>query len=378
MILGDFGADVLRIDRPDQSLKTPNVMNSKWNLERLLHVSNCALNRNKKSIALNFKAEEGRQVFRQLAETADVIIEGFRPGIVKKLGIDYESLVEINPEVIYCSLSGFGQTGPYANLPGHDPTYTALGGALNMIGEANRKPVLPMNFIADMAGAALHGTIGILLALLAKNNTGKGQFIDISYTDSVASLNMPFAYDYLNYGTDYGRGNTPFNGLLPCIAVYETKDNKYISIGCLEPWFWENLCHFVGKDDFIAHEFDEGPMRQEMFAYLNNFFRTKTRDEWFDLMKDKNIPVGKVYSLDEVFQDPQLRHREMLQEINQPDGTREMTVGIAIKLLNTPGQIRKSAPVVGENTREVLLQIGYTDIQIEELKAKGTVGTVQN
>jgi crotonobetainyl-CoA:carnitine CoA-transferase CaiB-like acyl-CoA transferase len=348
-----------------------------WSLDRLLEVQNRAFNRNKKSIALDFKSEEARHIFYKLAESADVIIEGFRPGVAKRLGIDYKTIKGINPMIIYCSLSGFGQSGPYVELPGHDPTYIAMGGALNMIGEADRPPIIPMNFIADFAGAALHGAIGILLALTARNKTGKGQYIDISYTDTVASLITPFAFDFLNYGVDYTRGGTPLNGGFPCIMVYATKEGKYISLGCLEPWFWENLCHFIGRDDFIPYQFDEGEKRREIFAYMRQFFMTKGRDEWFDLMKDKNIPVGKVYSLSEVFSDPQLQHRQMLQEVPLPDGSKEKTIGIAIKLSDTPGEIRSPAPARGANTKEILLGLGYTEEMVIELAQQGCISLVE-
>lgn len=377
MLLSDFGADVLRVDRPSQPASRKGLERSVWSLDRLLEVQNRAFNRNKKSIALDFKSEEARHIFYKLAESADVIIEGFRPGVAKRLGIDYKTIKGINPMIIYCSLSGFGQSGPYVELPGHDPTYIAMGGALNMIGEADRPPIIPMNFIADFAGAALHGAIGILLALTARNKTGKGQYIDISYTDTVASLITPFAFDFLNYGVDYTRGGTPLNGGFPCIMVYATKEGKYISLGCLEPWFWENLCHFIGRDDFIPYQFDEGEKRREIFAYMRQFFMTKGRDEWFDLMKDKNIPVGKVYSLSEVFSDPQLQHRQMLQEVPLPDGSKEKTIGIAIKLSDTPGEIRSPAPARGANTKEILLGLGYTEEMVIELAQQGCISLVE-
>ena len=373
MILSDFGAEVLRIDRPSQSKSSQRTEHSVWSFERALEVGNRAFNRNKKSIVLNFKSEEARQIFYRLAKSADVIVEGFRPGVTKRLGIDYETIKEINPKIIYCSLSGYGQSGPYVELPGHDVTYIAMGGALDMIGEPDRPPIIPMNFIADWAGGALHATIGILTALVARNDTGKGQYVDIAYTDGVASLITLFAFDHLNYGVDYARGSTPFNGGFPGYSVYQTKEGKYIAIGCFEPWFWENLCRLIGREEFIPYQFADGEKRQEMFAYMRQFFLTKSRDEWFDLIKDKNIPVGKVYSLSEVFSDPQLQHRKMLQEIDLPDGRKEKTVGVGIKLSGTPGEIRCPAPVPGEHTREILLGLGYTAEMVKELDRQGSI-----
>jgi len=374
MILSDFGADVLWIDRPSQPTAGPQkTETSVWSTERVVEVGNRAFNRNKKSIILNLKSEEARQIFYKLAKSADVIVEGFRPGVTKRLGVDYETIKQINPKIIYCSLSGYGQSGPYADLPGHDITYIAMGGVLDMIGKPDDPPVIPMNFIADWAGASLQATIGILIALMARNETGQGQYIDIAYTDGVASLITLFAFDHLNYGVDYARGSTALNGGFPGYNVYQTMEGKYLAIGCFEPWFWENLCHLVGREDFIPYQFTEGEKREEIFAHMRQFFLTKNRDEWFDLIKDKNIPVGKVYSLNEVFSDPQSQHRQMLQEIPLPDGRKERTVGVGIKLSGTPGEIKCPAPVPGEHSKEIMLGLGYSEEMIKELARQGSI-----
>ncbi len=373
MILSDFGAEVLRVERPEETASPERTDDSLWSFGRMMDIGNRAFNRNKKSIALNLKSQEARQIFYKLAKSADVVVEGFRPGVTKRLGIDYDTIKEINPKIVYCSLSGYGQSVLYAELPGHDVNYIAMAGALDMIGEPDRPPVIPMNFIADWAGGSLHAAIGILIALAARSNTGRGQYVDISYADGVASLITLFAFDNLNYGVNYPRGGTPFNGGYPGYSVYQTEEGKHISLGCTEPWFWENLCRFVGREDFIPYQFDEGEKRQEMFTYMRQFFLTKNRDEWFDLIKDKNIPVGKVYSLDEVFSDPQLQHRQMLQEMHLPDGRKEKTVGVAIKLSDTPGGIKCPAPVPGQHTKEVLLDLGYTEEMIKELGLQGSV-----
>ena len=376
MILSDFGAEVLRIDQPSQRKTPEKADNSVWSFERVTELCNRAFNRNKKSIVLDLKSEKGRQIFYKLAESADVILEGFRPGVTKRLRVDYEIASKINPRVIYCSLSGYGQSGPYVDLPGHDITYSAMGGALDMVGESDGPPVVPMNFIADWGGGALHATIGILIALVARNETGLGQYVDIAYTDGVASLMTLFAFDHLNYGVDYARGSTLLNGGAPGYSVYQTKEGEYIAIGCFEPRFWENLCRFAGREDFIPHQLADGEKRQEIFAYMRQFFLAKSRDEWFDLIKDRNIPVGKVYSLNELFSDPQLQHRHMLHEICLRDGRKERTVGVAIKLSGTPGEIRCSAPVPGEHSKEILLGLGYTEEMIKELAHQGSIALV--
>jgi len=370
MILGDFGAEVLRIERPSQPISSQKTRDSLWNFERLSDVSNRAFNRNKKSMVLDLKSEKAREIFCKLARSADIIVEGFRPGVTKQLGIDYETIKEINPRIIYCSLSGYGQSGPYVGLPGHDINYIAIGGALDMIGERNKPPVIPMNFIADWAGGSLNAAIGILIALVARSQTGQGQYVDIAYTDGVVSLITLFAFDHLNYGVDYTRGSTPFNGVTPGYGVYQTKEGKYIAIGCVEPWFWENLCRLVGREDFIPDQFAEGERRQEILSHMRQFFLARNRDEWFEFIKDKDIPVGKVYSLSEVFSDPQLQHRQMLQELKLPNGSKERMAGVGIKLSSTPGEIKCGAPVPGEHTKEILLGLGYKEESVREFDSK--------
>jgi len=247
-----------------------------------------------------------------------------------------------------------------------------------MIGDTQAAPVIPMNFIADLAGAALHTVIGILLALEARRKTGRGQFVDISFLDSVLSLATPFIFDSLNFDVEYGRGCTPFNGGYPCYSVYRTRDGKYITIGCIEPVFWINLCRFAGREDFIAHQLCEAEKKREIFAYLSDFFGMKTRDEWFELMKGKNIPVGKVYDLEELPTDPQIRVRKMLRELPAGNGKIERMVNAGIKLSDTPGEIRESAPLTGEHTRSIMLDLGYGDSEIERLRRLGVIETADS
>ena len=367
MMLADLGAEVIRVERLPEGGSQSEESSTRADFEEGSQFTYEALNRNKRSIYLNLKSEEARQIVHQLARNADVFLEGFRPGVAKRLGVDYPSLKEINSRLIYCSMSGYGQDGPYHQLPGHDINFIAVGGAMDMIGQRNGPPVIPMNFIADWAGASLHAAMGILTAVIARQRTGRGQYIDISYLDGVLSLMTLFAYDYLNNGTTYQRGETPIGGGWPGYNIYETKDDKYFTIGCLEPRFWENLCHVLGKEDFISYQFDTGEKRGEIEAYLKKTFRTRTREEWFDFLKDKDIPIGKVHSLDEVFSDPQVLHRQMLVEVEQPPRGKTRQVGIPIKLSDTPGRITGGSPRPGQHTEEVLTELGYTVERIVEL-----------
>jgi len=373
-ILGDLGAEVINIEAPPGPKSRQFRAAGRDALYRIT-------NRNKRSLTLNLKSEKARHVFYKLAERADVIVEGFRPGVVKRLGIDYQVISKINPRIVYCSMSGYGQDGPYSNLPGHDINYISIGGALGLIGVRDGQPVIPLNLVGDLAGAALHATIGILSALIARGKTGKGQYVDIAYTDSVISLLTWFTEMYFRDNVVPKRGETYLSGARPYYNIYETKDGKFISIGCLEPWLWENLCREIGREDLIPFRFEgehvtcppEGEKWEDISSDLKQLFRTKTRDEWFEILSRKDIPVGKVYSLDEVFTDPQVLHRKMVVEVEHPSEGKIRQVGIAIKLSDTPGEIRGLPPVLGEHTEEILAEIGYTGQDIDELRQDGAI-----
>jgi len=383
MILGDLGAEVTKIEAPPAlGARSAGIMHSPTGEAGRRQAAYEAINRNKKSMALNLRSEEGRHIFYRLAETADVIVEGFRPGVVKRLGIDYPTINKINPRVIYCAVTGYGQDGPYRDLPGHDINYISIAGALDLIGEADGRPVIPLNLLADFGGGGMNAAIGILSALIARDKRGRGQYIDISMVDSVISLLTAATVDYFQHGVVPKRGGSPVGGGYPYYNIYETRDGKFITIGCMETWLWENLCREIGREDFIPfHREDEhsiyppqGEKWEEVSSSLKQLFLTKTRDEWFELLSQKDIPVGKVYSLDEVFSDPQVLHREMVQEVDHPSEGKVKQVGIAIKLSDTPGKIRSLSPILGEHTKEVLMNLGYSKQKIDELYRDGVVG----
>lgn len=383
MILGDLGADVIRIEAPPGvGGRGAGLGISPMGEEGRKRAAFDALNRNKRSVGLNLRSEQGREIFRKLAQTADVIIEGFRPGVVKRLGVDYESMRAINPRIIYCSLSGYGQDGPYSKFSGHDVNYISIAGALNLIGTPDRPPVVPLNLLADFAGASLHGVIGVMAALAARDKTGAGQYVDISYMDGAMSIITWFISQYFSSGALFKKGETWFHGAYPYYGVYEAKDGNYVSIGCVEPWFWENLCRAVGKEEYIPYcispehflQKPEGDKWEEISSNLRQVFLTKTRDEWFDFLAEKDVPVGKVYGLDEVFSDPQVLHRKMVVEVEHPTVGKVRQPGIAVKLSETPGKIRRLAPIFGEHTEEILRELDYSQSQIAELRQSSVIG----
>src|SRR5215813_7402057 len=310
MMLADMGAEVLKIETPDPDRETGD----EW-VRRTIHTF---VNRNKRSMTLNMKSPEGQAVFRKLAAGADVLVEGFRPGVMKRLGADYETLHQLNPRLVYCSLSGFGQDGPYRDRPAHDMNYLSLAGVLNLIGEKDRKPVIPLNLVADYAGASLHGALGIMMALFARERTGRGQHVDVSYLDTSLALlaatpNMRF---FWSDGMAPKRGEGFLGGSYPYYAVYETKDGKHLTIGCTEPWLWENFCKAINRpDQFVrAANAEEVQCREAIEAII----KTRTRDEWYDFLVKADVCVGKVYEPEEVVADPQVQARDMIVEMRHP------------------------------------------------------------
>ena len=380
MMLGDMGAEVLKIEAPPSGKLAGSGASPKPEQARRLATS--FTNRNKKSMTLNLKDPTGQAVLQDLAKSYDVLVEGFRPGVMKRLGGDYETLRKLNPRLVYCSLSGYGQDGPYKDFPAHDLNYLSLAGVANLIGPTEGPPSIPLNIIADYAGASMHGVTGIMFALFARERTGKGQFVDVSYLDTTISLlaATPNVRDYFGDGVIPGRGKGVFGGGHAFYGFYETKDNKMITIGCTEPWLWENLCDALNRPDLKDCGMKEGDFANpphEKHAYarqeLQKIFLTKTREEWFDFLTKADVCVGKVYDVPEVFRDPQVKHRQMAVELDHPVAGKVTQAGIAVKLSETPGSIRSFSPSLGQHTEDVLRGIGYNDAKIAELREKHIV-----
>ncbi|MBI1886604.1 MAG: CoA transferase [Chloroflexi bacterium] len=367
MLLADFGADVIVIEEPPGVGRRFDAAAS----GRMMAFN--ALGRNKRSVALNLKDERARQAFYRLCETADVVIEGFRPGVVKRLAVDYETVSKVNPRIVYCSLSGYGQDGPYAGLVGHDINYISLGGALGMTGWPGQPPAIPVNIIADFAGGGLYAAFAILAGIVARGTAGRGQYVDMAMSDGVTSLIAMVAGQY--FGSDHvpRPGADYLNGGVPFYHVYETADGRWLSIGCLEPWFWETLCRVMGCQEFIPHQ-NNREKHPEMFDYFRRRFKEKTRDEWFEELRQHDICVAPVYSLDEVFADPHVRARGMIAEVEHPEFGKVLQVGVGAKLSETPGSVRSTQPQRGQHTEELLQSAGYSKEEIEELRSAGAAG----
>ncbi|HEV2219455.1 MAG TPA: CaiB/BaiF CoA-transferase family protein, partial [Casimicrobiaceae bacterium] len=280
MILADLGAEVLKVEEPGaptgRRAEQAGAAGTQGLASGFSGSPFNAMNRNKKSIALNLKSAPGKEIYNRLADKTDVIVEEYRPGVAKRLGIDYETLAARNPRLIYCAITGYGQSGPYRDLVGHDLNYIATAGVLSLFGRPGQPPTIPHNLVADYAGGGMHGAIGVLAALVARQHTGRGQYVDISMMDgSVALLAQSFATFFAG-GQVPKRGETMLDGGIPNYAVYSTKDDKYITIGALEPWFFANLCRALGREDLIPHEFNP-EKRAEIAKCFTDAFKTKTR-----------------------------------------------------------------------------------------------------
>src|SRR5262245_26805635 len=242
MLLADLGMDVLTVAAPNDPLGTGVPL----------------LGRNKRSLTLNLKAPEGRAIFHRLARDADVVLEGSRPGAAARLGVDYATLRELNPRLVYCSISGYGQDGPYRDRVGHDVNYLGFAGVIGLTGQAGGAPVIPGVQIADIGGGALMAAVGILAALAARDETGRGQFVDIAMMDGAVAWQVIHGFRYLVDREEPARGDTLLTGHHPCYAIYETRDGRHVTVGALEPHFWRTLCQRLEVPEYAGKQFVEG------------------------------------------------------------------------------------------------------------------------
>ena len=368
LLLADLGMEVLKVEDPDLGdySRKMGLMGKK---ESAFFLS---LNRNKKSITLNLKTKEGKRIFYKLIETYDIVLEGFRPGVMDRLGIGYQELKKRNPRVIFCSLSGYGQDGPYRERSGHDANYIGLGGLLEITGEKNGDPILPGVQIADIGGGGMMAAIAILAAAIHREKTGEGQFLDISMMDGIISWLSMHAGKYFFDKELPKRGEMQLSGRYACYQVYPTKDGRHMSLGALEPKFWMNFCEAIGRRDLIYKQFIEGEERLRVIEEIRDFFKTKTQKEWVEFFNNVDACCEPILTFEEVFQHPQVLHRQMVIEYEHPVEGKIRQVGNPIKSSQFPFEIRLPSPAWGEHTTEVLKAIGYSENEIkhfQEVKA---------
>jgi crotonobetainyl-CoA:carnitine CoA-transferase CaiB-like acyl-CoA transferase len=357
MILADHGARVISIE------------DKRYQVDGLFVPT---VNRNKSHITLNLKSWQGKKIFFQLVEKADVVLEGFRPGVAERLGIAYEAVKKVNSKIIYCSITGFGQTGQFRDKAGHDVNYLSLSGVLDIIGEPDRPPVIPGIQIADIAGGGMNAAIGILLALFARERSGKGQYIDISMTDSMVGFLPITQYLYNLLGQLPVRGDSLLSHHYAFYNTYETADHRYIAIGALENRFWAILCNHLGKPEFIPLQYDEN-RRVEIIETLREIFRSKTLAEWDEELSPLDMCHSPIMNFSEVINHSHFREREMIVPMKDNDGNDQNIIGIAAKLSETPGRIRTPPVKFGESTNEILSELGYSLDDIDSFREDSVI-----
>ena len=370
MLLADFGANVTLVEAvPGSSAKLGAPRNPADGQRAAVYN---ALGRGKKSIALNLKDPAARDIFYEMVKGADVVMEGFRPGVVKRLGVDYATLAKINPRIITCSVSGFGQTGPYSQLVGHDINYIATGGALGVTGNAGQPPSIPINLVADFAGGGLMAAFAICVAVIAREKTGRGQDIDIGMSDGVLSLMTSAFTGFFAGGAPIQRGGMVLNGASHFYGVYETKDSRWFSLGSIEPHFYEALTNILGLEE-IRHEQHNQARWPEFKLKVAAVVKKKTADEWMAIMSQHDICAATVLEMENVVTNPHNLARNMVVELDSPVG-KVKQIGVGPKLSDTPGMPRATGPTIGQHTDETLSALGLSAPRIAELRASGAVG----
>ncbi|MCJ7520760.1 MAG: CoA transferase [Dehalococcoidia bacterium] len=369
MILGDLGAEVIAVEMPKGAGQTLDVVSDDTGSLYIGH------NRSKRAIALNLKKEAGKEILYRLVEKVDVIIENNRPGILKRRGMDYETLSKRNPQLVYCSITGYGQDGPYAQRTGHEINFAAVAGIMALTGSKNGPPVyLQSPSIADLLGGVTQAVIAIVAALYARDRIGKGQYIDVSITDGAIFYHWIDGQQYLLAGGLPQRAESPTGSDIACMNVYKAKDGKYLTVGCAEPWLWADLCRLLGREDFISIQYDLTEKQKEMYDAFSEVFATKDRDEWVRLLEEIDVGVGPVYDFEEMFSDPHFRHRKITAEVEHPRLGKIRVLNTPFKFSETPAEVRSSPPLWGEHTREVLSDLlGYADDEIDRLLQEGVI-----
>ena len=371
MLLADLGADVIKIEPPGTGDQTRGAMGFKMKGSDSMGFLN--MNRNKRSVTLNLKTVAGKKVFFELVKTADILVENYRPGVMKKLGIDYSTLKEINPGLVYASISGFGQTGPWADRPGFDLMAQAMSGVMSVTGYPDGPPVKAGVPVADI-GCALFAVYGILSAYIGKTKSGEGQFIDASLFDSALAFSIWDTCQYWGTGIEPEKLGTANHMSAPYQAMQAS--DGYFVMGATNQKLWKLLCDKIGRSELFEDPlFKTNPLRLAnrllLARELEKTFVTKTSEEWVELLLAEGIPAGPINTYPQAFDSEHGKHRKMRMEIDHPIEGKVPNIGFAVKLMGTPQQVTRHPPLLGEHTDEVLSELGMFGDELKALEAGG-------
>jgi alpha-methylacyl-CoA racemase len=371
LLLADFGADVIKVEDTGMGdyirWSPPHFEGAEETAKSAMFLS---LNRGKRSVRIDLKTDAGREVLLKLVESADVVLESFRPGVLDRLGVGYAVMRARNPRIVYCAITGYGLTGPNVHRSGHDMNYLGLNGLLAISGDADGPPIQAGGQIADLGGGALMGAFGILAALRERDRSGEGQLVDVSMFDGALSWLAMVAARVFAANDQPRRGHELLGGSLLCYRPYRCADG-WVTLGALEPKFFAAWCRGVDREDLIEKQF-EAP-GTPAHAEVEAIFLTRTRDEWAAFADAHDCCLEPVLEVEEALESELVRAREMVIEFEQPGAGTVQGLGLPVKLSRTPGRVRSGGPALGEHTEAVLREHGYDDDAIAALLGSGAV-----
>ena len=379
LLLADLGADVVKVE--DTGLgdyvrwAPPYYGDDSRHALGTRSALYLALNRGKRSIRLDLKQEAGRDALLRLVREFDVVLESFRPGVLDRLGCGYGAMREANRRIVYCPITGYGQSGPFTQRAGHDLNYLALIGLLGLTGEPTGRPVQPAGQIADVGGGALMAAIGVLAALRERDRSGEGQLIDASMADGALSWLAMVAAAYLCDGRVPRRGAEQLTGGFVCYLPYEAADG-WVTCGALEPKFWQRFCEATGHPELIDKQFERPG--SEAWRHIADVFRSRTREEWRAFNDEHDAMIEPVLDLDEALASALVREREMVVEVDQPELGPVRLLASPLKLSRTPADPTRPAPALGEHTEDVLREAGFDEEEVGSLLASGAAAGPAN
>ncbi len=370
MMLADLGAEVIKVERPDTGDDTRS-WGPPWVGDQAHYF--LSINRNKKSLALNLKDDAGQRIGQELAAGSDVVLENFRPGTVERLGMSYDDLKKDNPGLVYCSISGFGQDGPYRDRPAYDAILQGMGGLMGITGPEGGEPIRVGVAVADI-GAGMQAAFSIAAALVERHRSGQGQYIDVSMMDVQVSWMTYMAHYYFASGDLPPRTASAHPSIVPYQAFPVADGWLNVTVG--NDALWRRFAPLVDvdpDDPRYATNSDRIENREELVERISQIMQTRSREQWMDTLRENGIPCGPIFNLAEIFQDEQVHHRRMIQQVTHSAEGDVDVLGVPVQLSRTPGGIRAAPPLLGEHTRDVLDDLGYADDDIADLLERGVV-----